>query len=155
MAQSWQRALAIGRCPTAWAMLHRMRSVLVHPGRDRPAGTVEVDETCIGGEGPGLRGGRQRGKKVRAGIAVEVCGPRGIARCRLSVLADASATTLGSFVAAAGEPGAHGIADGRGGCHTIRRTSHTRTRVRPPTHSRRAAGGPAYVEKVVCPDPEV
>ena len=40
-------------------------------------GRVEVDETCIGGEEPGLRGGRARGKKVLTGIAVEVTGPRG------------------------------------------------------------------------------
>jgi|GEM_PF-1967757 len=36
--------------PTAWAMLHRLRSVLVRPGRDRLTGTVEVDETWFGGE---------------------------------------------------------------------------------------------------------
>jgi hypothetical protein len=53
-----QRALEIGSYPTAWAMLHRLRSVLVRPGRDRLSGTVEVDETFIGGEEAGLRGGR-------------------------------------------------------------------------------------------------
>ena len=54
----------------------RLRSVLVRPGRDRLAGTVEVevDETYIGGEEPGLRGGRAAGKKVLTGIAVEVNG---------------------------------------------------------------------------------
>ena len=56
-----QRALELGSCQTAWAMLGRLRSVLVRPGRDRLAGTVEVDETYIGGEEPGLRGGRARG----------------------------------------------------------------------------------------------
>jgi hypothetical protein len=57
-ALSLQRALEIGSYPTAWAMLHRLRSVLVRPGRGRLTGTVEVDETYIGGEEPGLRGGR-------------------------------------------------------------------------------------------------
>jgi hypothetical protein len=37
-AQSLQRSLEIGSYPTAWAMLHRLRSVLVRPGRDRLAG---------------------------------------------------------------------------------------------------------------------
>ena len=37
-------------------MLHRLRSVLVRPGRDQLAGTVEVDETYSGGEEAGLRG---------------------------------------------------------------------------------------------------
>ena len=51
-AQSLQRSLEIGSYPTAWAMLHRLRSVLVRPGRDRLAGIVEVDETYIGGDEP-------------------------------------------------------------------------------------------------------
>ena len=42
-------------------MLHRLRSVLVRPGRDRLTGTVEVDETYIGVEEPGLRVGRTKG----------------------------------------------------------------------------------------------
>ena len=52
----------------------------------------------IGGEEQGLRGGRQRGKKVLTGIAVEILEPRGIGRCRMAVLADASAAALGPFV---------------------------------------------------------
>jgi hypothetical protein len=47
-ALSLQRALEIGSYPTAWAMLHRLRSVLVRPGRERLTGMVEVDETFIG-----------------------------------------------------------------------------------------------------------
>ena len=41
-------------------------SVLVRPGRDRLAGTVEVDETYIGGDEPGLPA---PGKKVLTGVA--------------------------------------------------------------------------------------
>jgi len=33
-------------------------------GRERLTGRAEVDETYIGGEEPGLRAGRQRGKKT-------------------------------------------------------------------------------------------
>ena len=75
-AQSLQRALEIGSYQTAWAMLHRLRSVLVRPGRERLTGTVEVDETFIGGEEPGLRGGRAKGKKSLVGVAVEVKEPQ-------------------------------------------------------------------------------
>src|SRR6266545_4841376 len=77
-ALSLQRTLEIGSYQTAWTMLHRLRSVLVRPGRDRLTGAVEVDETYIGGEEPGLRGGRARGKKVLTGIAVEVREPKGL-----------------------------------------------------------------------------
>jgi hypothetical protein len=110
-AQGLQRSLEIGSYPTAWAMLHRLRSVLVRPGRDRLSGIVEVDETYIGGDEPGLRGGRARGKKVLTGIAVEVGEPRGIGRCRMAVLADGSAESLHPFVTGAVEPGARVITD--------------------------------------------
>ena len=53
-ALSLKRTLEIGSYQTAWAMLHRLRSVLVRRGRDRLADMVEVDETYIGGEEPGL-----------------------------------------------------------------------------------------------------
>ena len=49
-ALSLQKTLEIGSQQTAWALLHRLRSVLVRPGRDLLARTVEVDETYIGGE---------------------------------------------------------------------------------------------------------
>ena len=97
-ALSLKRTLEIGSYQTAWAMLHRLRSVLVRPGRDRLAGVVEVDETYIGGEEPGLAGGRARGKKVLTGIAVEVREPTGLGRCRMLPLADASAESLHPFV---------------------------------------------------------
>jgi len=107
-----KRALEIGSYQTAWAMLHRLRSVLVRPGRDRLSGVVEVDEIYIGGEEPGLSGGRARGKKVLTGIAVEVREPRGIGRCRMQPLADASAASLHPFVSDHVEPGAKVITDG-------------------------------------------
>ena len=103
-AQSLQRALDIGSYQTAWALLHWLRSVLVRPGRDLLAGTVEVDETFIGGEEPGLRGGRARGKKSLVGIAVEVREPKGIGRCRMAVLDDASADELEPFVTGSIQP---------------------------------------------------
>lgn len=107
-----QRALEIGSLQTAWAMLHRIRSVLVRPGRDRLAGTVEVDETFIGGEEAGLSGGRARGKKTLTGIAVEVRPPKGIDRCRMAILPDASGLSLLPFVADHVQPGTRIITDG-------------------------------------------
>lgn len=71
-ALSLQRSLEIGSYPTSWAMLHRLRSVLVRQGRDRLTGTVKADETYIGGYESGLSGGRAKGKKVLVGPATKV-----------------------------------------------------------------------------------
>jgi transposase-like protein len=111
-ALSLKRTLEIGSYQTAWAMLHRLRSVLVRPGRDRLSGAVEVDETYIGGLESGLSGGRARGKKVLTAIAVEVREPRGFGRCRMLPLADASAASLHPFVRDHVEPGTRLITDG-------------------------------------------
>ena len=49
-AEPLKRTLEIGSYQTAWAMLHRLRSVLVRRGRDRLADMVEVDETYMARE---------------------------------------------------------------------------------------------------------
>ena len=104
-ALSLQRSsLEIGSYQTAWAMLARFRSVLVRPGRERLNGTVEVDETYIGGEEPGLAGGRAQGKKVLTGIAVEVSEPKGIGRCRMALLEDGAAAAWSSTVCSSLRP---------------------------------------------------
>lgn len=107
-----QKTLEIGSYPTAWAMLHRLRSVLVRPGRERLNGTVEVDESYFGGEEPGLRAGRARGKKTLVGIAVERTRPRGFGRCRMAILQDASADSLRRLLVENVEEGAIVVTDG-------------------------------------------
>jgi transposase-like protein len=111
-ALSLQRSLEIGSYQTAWAMLHRLRSGLVRPGRERRTGVVEVDETYMGGEEPGLRGGRAKGTKLLVGIAVERRQPRGLGRCRMAMLPDAKTATLRLFLADHVEEGATVITDG-------------------------------------------
>jgi transposase-like protein len=127
-ALSLQRMLEIGSYPTAWAMLHRLRSVLVRPGRDRLTGTVEVDETYIGGEEPGLSGGRAKGKKALVGVAVEVHEPRGFGRVRMGTLADGAAASLHPFVTDNVEPGATVITDAWQGYRGIERLGYTHDR---------------------------
>jgi len=114
-AQSLQRTLEIGSYQTAWAMLHRLRSVLIRPGRERLSGRVEVDEIFVGGLEPGLRGGRKRGKKSLVGVAVEAPEPKGLGRCRMTILSDASAASLHPFVGANVEPGTIVATDGWSG----------------------------------------
>ena len=127
-ALSLQRALEIGSYQTAWAMLGRLRSVLVRPGRDRLTGTVEVDETYIGGEEAGLRGGRAPGKKVLTGIAVEVRQPKGIGRCRMALLTDGSSASLHRFVIGHVEPGTTVITDAWMGYHGLARRGYVHQR---------------------------
>lgn len=110
-ALSLKRVLEIGSYQTAWAMLHRLRSVLVRPGRERLTGVVEVDETYIGGADPELTGGRAPGKKVLTVIAVEVQDPRGFGRCRIAPLLDASAASLHGFIGDSIEPGSTVVTD--------------------------------------------
>ena len=133
-ALSLQRALEIGSYQTAWAMLHRLRSVLVRPGRERLAGRVEIDETFIGGEEPGLRGGRQKGKKTLVGVAVEVHEPKGLERCRMAILPDASVASLHPFIAGHIQPGSLLVTDGWPGYNRIEDLGYRRER-----HSQRAA----------------
>lgn len=73
-----------------------------------------MDETFIGGVNPGLAGGRARGTKGLVGIAVEVREPKGIGRCRMRPLPDASARSLIAFLTDHVEPGTTVITDAWG-----------------------------------------
>ena len=119
LALALQRSLEIGSYSTAWAMLHRLRSVLVRPGRDRLKGMVEVDETFIGGHEPLLSGGRAHGKKALVGVAVELTEPSGFGRARMSILPDATGPSLRRFVSENVEPGSLVITDGWAGYHGL------------------------------------
>jgi len=65
--------------------------------------------TFIGGKEQGLRGGRQPGKEVLTGLAVELSEPKGAGRYRMTVLDD---VTPGPFVSGNVEPGTGVISDG-------------------------------------------
>jgi len=111
-AATLHRLLGFGSYQTAWAMLHRYRTAMIRPGRDRLTGDVEVDEMLVGGVKPG-RPGRGALGKVLVAVAVEQQA-KGFGRCRLQVIADASTPTLSSFAARHIEPGAVLVTDGWG-----------------------------------------
>jgi transposase-like protein len=98
-----QRVLGLGSYHTAWTWLHKLRRAMVRPGRDRLAGTVEVDEVYWGGEKPGKRGRGAAGKALVL-VAAQEDGPR-IGRIRLRRVPDASARSLGAAIQGAIEPG--------------------------------------------------
>jgi transposase-like protein len=98
-----QHILGLGSYETAWTWLHKLRRAMVRPGRDRLHGTVQVDETYLGGLEEGVRG-RQTEKKALIAVAVEELGPR-TGRIRMRRIPDASADSLQAFIQDAVEPG--------------------------------------------------
>jgi transposase-like protein len=84
---------------------------MVRPGRDRLTGTVEVDETYLGGLEEGLRG-RGAGNKTLVIIAAQMVEKRKIGRIRMKQIPDASSEHLHSFITEAIEPGNIVITDG-------------------------------------------
>jgi hypothetical protein len=106
-----QRQLGIARHETAWMLLHKLRRAMVAPEREPLRREIELDEFFLGGRQPGLKGGRERGKKTLCGVAVEVRG-RGSGRLRLAVLQDASGPSLEALAPVTTEPGAIVHTDG-------------------------------------------
>jgi hypothetical protein len=66
---------------------------MVRPGRDRLHGSVEVDETYVGGIEQGVRG-RDAETKFIVVIAIEVLSPKGLGRVRMQRVDDVSGASL-------------------------------------------------------------
>lgn len=108
-----QRVLGFGSYRTAWRWLHKLRRAMVRPGRDRLAGTVEVDEAYVGGERSGKRGRGAEGKALIL-IAAQADGSK-IGRIRLARIANASGPVLVPGVSRCVEPGSQVLTDGWSG----------------------------------------
>ncbi len=98
-----QRALELGSYETAWAWLHKLRRAMVRPDRDHLSGSVEVDETYLGEEEPGIRG-RRTIKRAIVVIAVEMNNGR-IGRIRLRHVPNVNAPSLQGFIVDVLTPG--------------------------------------------------
>lgn len=119
-----QRVLNLGSYNTAWRWLHRLRRAMVRSGRDNLFGTIEIDETYIGGERSGKRG---RGAKNKALVVVAVEDKsefsktgKGIGRIRLQHISDASADELTEFIKNQISSGSCIRTDGWSGYTTLR-----------------------------------
>ena len=123
-----QRVLGLTRYETVWLWLHKLRVAMVRPGRDRLSGTVEVDETYLGGEKPGKRGRGAAGKALVL-IAVEDKGKHA-GRLRLRRVTDASGKSLISAIEESVEPGSTVRTDGWSGYARLSAKGYEHTVVR-------------------------
>lgn len=102
-AKGVQRVFGLGSYETAWTWLHKLRRAMVRPHRDRLRGTVDVDETYVGGGKPGKRGRGAAGKTTVL-IAAQHDG-EGIGRIRLAQVPNLLGETLEQAVQSMVEPG--------------------------------------------------
>lgn len=119
-----QRILGIRSYVTAWSWLHKLRRAMVRPGRDRLRGTVEIDETYVGGLEEGVSG-RQTEQKALVAVAVEEDGG-GMGRIRLQHIPDASACSLHTFVLDCVESGSLLHTDGWDGYNGVEEFGYKR-----------------------------
>lgn len=114
-----QRVLGLGSYQTAWTWLHKMRSAMVRPGRDQLRGSIEVDETYIGGSNAGGKRGRGSESKEIVVIAVEVYSPKGFGRVRMRRIPDVSGNSLVPFVGEVVEKESEILTDGWSGYNEL------------------------------------
>jgi transposase-like protein len=119
-----QNILGLKSYQTAWVWLHKLRIAMVRPCRDRLSGTVEIDETLLGGSKPGKTGRGAVGKELVL-VAVEDKGKKGMGRVRLKHIPNASRDTLQKAIEEMVEPGSKIRTDGWKGYHGIVGYGHT------------------------------
>ena len=113
--------------PEVWGECART-TAMVRPGRDRLRGSVEADETYVGGVEEGVHG-RETHEKSIVVMAVEVLPPKGFGRVRMRRIPDVSGDSLIPFVCDAVEPGAVVRTDGWSGYHDLPKHGYTRKKV--------------------------
>jgi transposase-like protein len=119
-----QNILGVGSYRTTWSWLHKFRTAMVRPGRDRLSGLVEVDETLVGGSQSGKRGRGAEGKQLVL-VGVEDNGKNGMGRIRLRHISDASGSTIEEAISDMVDPGSTVRTDGWKGYSKIGTKGYT------------------------------
>lgn len=118
------RVLGLGSYHTAWEWLHKLRRAMVRLGREKLSGTVEVDETYVGGDKAGKRGRGAEGKSLVM-VAVEIVNEK-IGRIRLSRVLDASSNSINKFITENIEKGSVILTDGWNGYNNLDTVGYSR-----------------------------
>lgn len=87
------REIGIERQKTTWKLLALIRKSMTQVGKDKLAGTVEIDEVFVGGVHKGKTGRGALGKELVL-VAVEDKGKKGYGRIRMQIIQDATSATL-------------------------------------------------------------
>lgn len=114
-----QGILGLGSYRIVWAWLHKLRIAMVRPGRDLLSGTVEVDETLVGGERHGKRGRGAEGKELVLVAVEDGKNSNDIGRIRLKHIPDATSATLEKAIVELISPGSTIRTDGWRGYNGI------------------------------------
>lgn len=137
-ALQFQRDTGLGSYQTAWSLLHKLRSGLARNPANRLTGSVEADETYLGG----YHRGRGRGLgKTGVAVAVERR-EKGAGKARLEVVRRATSEELCAFIRGAIDARRTEVfTDGWAAYHRLGRegVSH---------HPEVAGKGPAAAEKL-------
>jgi transposase-like protein/ribosomal protein L37AE/L43A len=135
-----KRILGLNSYQTAWSWLHKMRRAMVRPERSLLSGSVEVDETFIGGKEHGGKRGRGAGKKSIVAIAIEVHEPMGFGRVRMKRIPDVSGDNLIPFVCSSIARGSNVLTDSWRGYNGLEKSGYAHKKV-----NLSNSGDPAHV----------
>jgi transposase-like protein len=91
-ANQMMRTLGVGSYRTAWYLCHRIRAAMTDAAIEPLLGTIEVDETYVGGEAEGMGHGYKGNKALVVG-AIERGGD-----ATLNVIEHADKETLHAFI---------------------------------------------------------
>ncbi|MGC2191901.1 MAG: IS1595 family transposase [Candidatus Dormiibacterota bacterium] len=120
-----QRQLGLGY-KTAWLILHKLRRAMLAPERRKLSGSIEMDETWIGGRQSGIKGSRQlKGRQAALVVVAVERTETGSGRTRMEVIPDFTQATMTNFALRNIEKGSTVKTDAMTGFNGLRSAGYT------------------------------
>lgn len=119
----------LGQLPNSLDLVAQIeaRHGQVRPGRERLHGSVEVDETYVGGAEKG--GNRGRGTEKKEIVVIEVFSPKGFGRIRMRRIPDVSGESLVPFICDEVDTGSEILTDGWSGYNSLDEYNYTHKKI--------------------------